>query len=89
MTALSRREYADARRLSPLSRPARRCQVCNHDEVRRIEALHTSGVSIDKLAEQFNVHRDAVWRHCKSHMTEATKTHGAWQDCRAGHTGRG
>lgn len=61
---LTKSEYVAARKLSPLSRPARRCQVCLHAERVRIEALHTAGVGIDKLAEQFGLHRDAIWRHC-------------------------
>jgi hypothetical protein len=43
--------------------------VCLHPEKARIEALNVAGVSIDKLAEQFNIHRDAAWRHCKRHMS--------------------
>ena len=44
-----------------------------HPEKTRIEALRVSGVGIDKLAEQFGVSRDAIWRHCHSHMTEEAK----------------
>ena len=49
------------------------CRVCNHLERVRIEALHTAGVGIDSLAEQFGISRDAVWRHMTRHVTEETK----------------
>ncbi len=70
---LSKAEYIAARKLSPIPRPARRCAVCNHPERARIEALHAAGVSLDQLAAQFDAHRDSIWRHCKSHMSEQTK----------------
>jgi hypothetical protein len=49
------------------------CKVCGHAERVRIEALHTAGVGIDKLGEQFSIHRDAVWRHMTRHVTDETK----------------
>ncbi len=59
------RQAADA-----VKRPrGRRCQVCHHPERQRIEALHVAGVGIDKLAERFGVHRDAIWRHMQRHVT--------------------
>lgn len=70
---LSKAEYVAARKLSPIPRPARRCAVCNHPERARIEALHVAGVSLEQLGEQFDLHRDAIWRHCKSHMSEEVK----------------
>lgn len=54
------------------SRP-RACTVCRHPERQRIEALHTAGVSLDRLAEKFSVHRDAIWRHCREHISEQTR----------------
>jgi hypothetical protein len=54
-------------------RPRVRCQVCHHPERVRIEALRTAGVSLDKLAEQFGIPRDAIWRHTERHVSDATK----------------
>jgi hypothetical protein len=56
----------------PLKRH-RNCAVCNHAERVRIEALHVAGNGIDKLAEQFGIHRDAIWRHMTRHVSEETK----------------
>ncbi len=50
--------------------PANRCAICKHPERARIEALHVAGVSLDKIAEKFSVHRDAVWRHVTRHMSD-------------------
>jgi len=57
------------RRLSP----ATRCAICRHPDRPRIEALRCAGVSLDKLAEQFNVHRDAIWRHMEKHVPDERK----------------
>jgi hypothetical protein len=70
---MTKAEYVAARKLSPPTKPVRGCHVCNHPERVRIEALRVAGVSIDKLGEQFDVHRDAVWRHCTHHMTDEAK----------------
>ncbi len=56
----------------PRKRP-RACQVCRHAERQRIEMLHLSGVSLDKLAERFEIHRDALWRHMQRHVSEEAK----------------
>ena len=53
--------------------PARRCAVCRHPERQRIEALRLAGVSLDKLAEQFGLKRDAIHRHEHRHMTDEQK----------------
>lgn len=47
-----------------------RCQICRHPERARIELLHCAGVSLDRIAAKFGVHRDAIWRHAAAHMTE-------------------
>ena len=70
---MTKHEFVAARRPAPTVKPVRGCHVCAHPERVRIEALRVSGVSIDKLAEQFGVHRDAIWRHCNKHMSEETK----------------
>jgi len=46
----------------------RPCQVCKHPERARIELLHASGVSLDKIAEKFGVSRDSVFRHMHRHV---------------------
>jgi hypothetical protein len=70
---MTKLELAEARRLSSLPKPVRNCRVCNHPDKARIEALKVSGVSIDKIGEQFRIHRDAVWRHCTKHMSDEAK----------------
>jgi len=50
------------------------CQVCRHAERERIEALRASGASLDSLARKFKVHRDAIWRHWKDHVSADLKT---------------
>jgi hypothetical protein len=52
---------------------APRCVVCAHPERARIEFGKVSGASLDSLALQFNVSRDAIWRHCNKHLTDATR----------------
>ncbi|SFK83427.1 hypothetical protein [Methylocapsa palsarum] len=54
-------------------KPRVRCQVCHHPERVRIEALQAAGVSLEKLSEQFDVHKDGIWRHCTRHVADATK----------------
>jgi hypothetical protein len=49
------------------------CQVCRHAERERIEMLRASGASLDSLAKKFHVHRDAVWRHWKDHVSADLK----------------
>jgi hypothetical protein len=51
----------------------RRCQICMHPERARIELLHCAGVSLDRIAAQFDVHRDSIWRHAENHMTDAER----------------
>ena len=52
---------------------ANRCAICRHSERARIEALHCAGVSLERLAEKFEVHKDAVWRHMQRHVSEERK----------------
>ncbi|MEY9674792.1 hypothetical protein [Bradyrhizobium elkanii] len=52
---------------------APRCQVCRHDERWRIELLRAGGASLDSLAEKFNVHRDAIHRHYRDHVSAELK----------------
>lgn len=35
--------------------------------------MRCAGVSLDKLSEQFGVHRDAIWRHMERHVTAEAK----------------
>lgn len=50
------------------------CAICRHPERERIEALRVSGASLDSLAKKFSVHRDAIWRHHKDHISADLKT---------------
>src|SRR4051794_7308775 len=49
------------------------CTICKHSDRARIEMLRIAGVGLDKIAEQFDVSRDAVWRHMGKHLSEADK----------------
>jgi hypothetical protein len=49
------------------------CQICRHAERQRIEALRASGASLDSLARKFKIHRDALWRHWKDHVSQDLK----------------
>jgi hypothetical protein len=53
--------------------PANRCAICRHPERARIEALNCAGVSLERLSEKFEVHKDAVWRHMQRHVSEERK----------------
>ena len=57
------------RKCSPLNR----CAVCKHPDRPRIEVLHCAGVSLERLAERFDVRRDAIWRHMGRHVTDERK----------------
>jgi hypothetical protein len=57
-----------AARLKP-----RTCQICRHPERERIEALRASGASLESLARKFRVHKDAIWRHWKDHVSPDLK----------------
>lgn len=50
-----------------------RCTVCRHDERWRIELLRAGGASLDSLAEKFKVHRDAIHRHYRDHVSAEAK----------------
>ncbi len=47
-----------------------RCSICSHPDRARIEMARISGASLDSIAASFDVHRDAVWRHCTKHITD-------------------
>lgn len=56
-----------------MSRNQSRCQVCRHAERWRIELLRAGGASLDSLADKFSVHRDAIHRHYRDHVTPEMK----------------
>jgi hypothetical protein len=58
----------------PALRKPSTCAVCRHPERARIEALRASGASLESLARKFKVHKDAVWRHWKDHVSADLKT---------------
>jgi hypothetical protein len=45
------------------------CQLCSHPDRVRIETLRIGGASSRALARQFNVHKDAILRHCRDHVS--------------------
>jgi hypothetical protein len=51
-----------------------RCTVCHSPNRVLIEATRVAGASLDSIALRFkDVSRDAVWRHMKSHVSEADR----------------
>lgn len=54
-------------------RPKPRCTVCRHPERARLELLRIAGVTLDALAGQFNLKRDAIHRHMAAHVTDEAK----------------
>ena len=65
--------YASAEKLAKDGRRGYRCQVCEHPERHRIEAIKTGGAGLDSVAKQFGIHRDALWRHMQKHVSDAAK----------------
>ena len=49
--------------LKPRGRPARPNQISRHPERVRIEMARLAGVSLDRIAAKWGVHRDAIARH--------------------------
>ena len=47
--------------------------ACRHPERERIEALRASGASLESLARKFRVHKDAIWRHWRDHVSADLK----------------
>jgi hypothetical protein len=50
----------------------RPCQVCHHPDRQRIELARLTGMSCERVASKFKVHRDAIWRHMP-HLEEGYK----------------
>src|SRR3984893_10448919 len=65
--------YASAEKLAKDGRRGYRCQVCEHPERHRIEAIKTGGAGLDSGAKQFGIHRDALWRQMQKHVSDAAK----------------
>lgn len=61
----------NGRRKSPS--PLGRCSICSHQDRQLIEALRCEGVSLDKIADRFDVDRVAIWRHMKNHVAETAR----------------
>jgi hypothetical protein len=55
-----------------INRP-RRCAVCRHPERARIELLRADGAAYEALSKKFGVHRDAIWRFWRDHVSTETK----------------
>ncbi len=52
---------------------APRCTICRHDERWRIELLKAGGASLESLAQKFGVHKDAIHRHWRDHVSAELK----------------
>jgi hypothetical protein len=52
---------------------SKRCQVCRHDERWRIELLRAGGASLEALGTKFGLHKDAIFRHWRDHVTDQAK----------------
>ena len=50
------------------------CAVCLHADRARVEALRASGASLESLARKFKLHKDAIWRHWRDHVSADLKT---------------
>jgi hypothetical protein len=50
-----------------------RCQVCRHSERWRLELLRAGGATLDSLAVKFGLHRDAIHRHWRDHVSPEMK----------------
>jgi hypothetical protein len=52
------------------------CRICKHPDRLRMEMTRMAGMSLDAIAEKFELGsggRDALWRHMKNHVTEDEK----------------
>src|SRR5262245_48951741 len=49
------------------------CGACNHPDRARIDVGLTYGTPLRVLAKRFDLHRDALWRHKKLHLSAAMK----------------
>jgi AcrR family transcriptional regulator len=49
------------------------CAICTHKDRARIELLRVGGVSLKALARQFDVSKDSVWRHFRTHVSDKRK----------------
>ncbi len=56
----------------PRKRP-RQCAVCRHEQRDQIELWRAAGFSLDKIAAKFGLHRDAVHRHWRTHVSDERK----------------
>jgi len=52
---------------------SKRCTVCRHDERWRIELLRAGGASLEALATKFGLHKDAIHRHWRDHVSDEAK----------------
>ena len=48
--------------------PPPRCKVCAHPDRLAIEEAKRAGASLDNLAARFNINRNSIWQHCRSHV---------------------
>jgi hypothetical protein len=55
------------------TRKSRPCTICQHVDRALIEQAHCAGVGGDAIAKKHKVGRDAVYRHCRNHLTEEAR----------------
>jgi hypothetical protein len=58
------------RRIEDRSLRCRKCLVCAHKDLPRIELLRTGGAAMDALALEFGVSRDSLYRHFANHFSD-------------------
>jgi hypothetical protein len=51
----------------------KRCVVCGHPDRALIEAARVAGCSLDTIAAKHSISRDAIFRHMKNHVDDATR----------------
>ncbi|WP_374308792.1 hypothetical protein [Methylocella sp.] len=52
---------------------ATRCTICHHPDRLGIERARIAGASLDRIAERFDVKRDAIRRHMMAHVSDAER----------------
>lgn len=52
-------------------RPGTTCTVCRHLSREQIDARIIQGIGMDTISVEFGVHRDAVMRHRRNHLSPA------------------
>lgn len=54
-----------------MGKRGRKCSICTHDKVRRINALCVSGIPLREIASMFGLSYTALRRHYYQHVLQA------------------